>query len=255
MKRLGFLLFLALTSQVYGSPFGGAGGLSSVGSTGGLSSNAVDFSDGRIGPVYNGEVGGGGASGGYNLGYTGGLEAGLPGGPSGATTGAGYSFGAGGVDAVGGSSGYGGSYGERHSVGSPGGTLGGIVGVGTGSGNDEFGGVAAGSPVGSFGAFAGTGVQSGNSDSLAHRRQRARVAGAVVGTALGGLVLGGLIAHLAKLGREGRLGHFRSSSYGSYDLGYGYSNDYGSRMAYRGYRRRCNNGRCRQRTCVGLQCH
>lgn len=249
MKRLGFLLFLALTSQVYGSPFGGAGGLSSAGSTGGLSSNAVDFSDDRIGPVYNGEVEGGGASGGYNVGYTGGPAAGLPGATSGATTGAGYGFGAGG------SSGYGGSYGYRPSVGSPGGTLGSIAGVGTGSGNDGFGGVAAGSPVGSLGAFAGNGVQSGNSDSLARRRQRARVAGAVVGTALGGLVLGGLIAHLAKLGREGRLGHFRSSSYGSYDLGYGYSNDYGSRMAYRGYRRRCNNGRCRQRTCVGLQCY
>ncbi|XP_077538363.1 uncharacterized protein LOC144150939 isoform X2 [Haemaphysalis longicornis] len=237
MKTLSFLLFFSLTSQSYGqrssnevyNTVGGPGSGSSFGS---------------------GEFGSGVGSAGYNFGYGGSMAAGLPGGTLGAPTGAGSGFGA-----EGGSSSYGGSYRDRHSVGSHGGTIGDMVGAGAGSGNEGLGGAVAGSPVGPLGAIAGNGVESSNSGSLARRRQRARVAGAVVGTALGGLVLGGLIAHLAKLGREGRLGHIRSSSYGSYDLGYGYSNDYGSRMAYRGYRRRCNNGRCRQRTCVGLQCY
>lgn len=263
-----------------GSTFGAGGSNSRAVSTGASSSDArnEDFTAGWPGSGYyggfgeggslnsessgvtelNGNAGGSGAGvgyGGYGDSYGGSAAVSPAGGTLRGTANSGNGLGAGGAGAAVGSSSYGGSYGDSSSVGSLGGTF--SAGIGSAGG---FGVGSVGSPVGPQGGVARNGVESRDPGSLARRRHAGRVAGAVVGTALGGLLLGGLIGHLAKLGREGRLGSrggqraFSSSSYRQYGFGYDYDSNYGRRLSYGGYRRRCTNCARRRRQCFGVNC-
>lgn len=288
MKWFIVLLFLALKSHAYGdigravsslggvTPYGG-GRLSGAGSAGvspsgtgyenfaerwpgtgyydgfgdgesfnSENSGATAFSSNAGG--FREEVGSGVRSGSYG----GSSMVGSPGGTWGGFASVPNGIGAGDIGGGVGSTSYGGTDGDSSPVGSMGSPLGGTVSVG--------GGLSSGSRVGdtstTLGA-AGSGLGPRHTDSLDQRRRRARVAGAVLGGVLGGLAVGSLIARLAKLRREGRLGSggMSSSSYGSYDMDYGYDSSYRRRLLYRGYRRRCTNCRNRQRPCFGVQCN
>lgn len=266
-----------------GSGFGAGGGYIEAGSTGVLSSNAgreyflegwpeTSYYGFGSGGNLNGEnsgatglngnaegVGGAAISGGYGGRYRSSGAAGSAGGGVGAAANIGNALGAVNIGAGVGSSGYGSSYGDGPVVGLPGRTSGGPVGVTSGL-SGGLGGAAVASSLGLRDGFAGNGMRSTHSESIARRRHRGRVAGAVLGSVLGGLAVGGLIAHIAKLRREGRLGNggrqggFSSSSYGSYGVGYDYSSNYGSRLLYQGYTRRCKNCAQRRRRCFGTRC-
>lgn len=285
MRRFSFLLFLALACKAYGqrgsygvsdgadvpgsasvslgrgSGFGAGGGYIEAGSTGVLSSNAGReyFLEGWPETSYYEGVGGAASSGGYGGRYGSSGAAGSAGGGVGAAANIGNALGAVNIGAGVGSSGYGSSYGDGPVVGLPGRTSGGPVGVTSGL-SGGLGGAAVASSLGLRDGFAGNGMRSTHSESIARRRHRGRVAGAVLGSVLGGLAVGGLIAHIAKLRREGRLGNggrqggFSSSSYGSYGVGYDYSSNYGSRLLYQGYTRRCKNCAQRRRRCFGTRC-